>query len=323
VIHRHAFEMRSEPRYNRMRTFGTAAEFAAAAIGQLGGGLPSPESLVGVGAKGTTWLARLLKAGLQQGAVSAATDPAVQALNIKGGVQDEYDPGRTAIAGATGFVTGAGVKSAAEALGGGVPRHAPSALAADDARLHENVIDARGGRPAAETPDAQPSKPDSGALIQLNNETLPTLKSSLRAQFERALSRSPRTVHRLIIGEVSPAGVARINAALNAIGIDLDTSGFRHTVDAYEARHVAKGHGVPGTEDDRGQLAITSADWEMIPEILANPDVVYGSVTRWNLPGLVYEKRVDGHVIYIEEVRTGTRTFAAKTMYKKKIKGEE
>jgi hypothetical protein len=104
-------------RYDRMRTFGTPAEFAAAAIGQLGGGLPTPESLVGVGAKGGTWLARLLKAGLQQGAMTAATDPAVRALNIRAGVQDEYDPGRTAIAGATGFVTGAGVKSAVEALG--------------------------------------------------------------------------------------------------------------------------------------------------------------------------------------------------------------
>ena len=42
------------------------------------------------------------------------------------------------------------------------------------------------------------------------------------------------------------------------------------------------------------------------------------------LPGLVYEKRVNGHVMYVEEVRTGARTFAAKTMYKKKIaEGEE
>jgi hypothetical protein len=59
--------------YDRMRTFENPAEFAAATIGQLGGGLPTPESLVGIGAKGGTWLARLLKAGLQQGAVTAAT----------------------------------------------------------------------------------------------------------------------------------------------------------------------------------------------------------------------------------------------------------
>jgi hypothetical protein len=307
-------------RYNRMRTFENPAELAAAAIGQLGGGLPTPESLVGVGAKGATWLARLLKAGLQQGAVTAATDPAVQALNIKAGVQDGYDPWRTAAAGATGFVTGAGVKSAAEALGGGVPRHAPAAVPTDDARLHDDIGDARGGLPTAESPDAQPSRPASGALVQLDNETLPTLKSGLRAQFERALSGSPRTLDRLTIGEVSPEGAARINAALRTIGVDLDASGFRHTVDASEARHVVKKHGERATEGRRGQIAITSADWEMIPDILANPDAVSASVSkRGGLPGLLYEKRVDGHVIYIEEVRTGARTFAAKTMYKKKI----
>jgi Large polyvalent protein-associated domain 3 len=113
-------------RYNRMRTFENPAELAAAAIGQLGGGLPTPESLVGVGAKGATWLARLLKAGLQQGAVTAATDPAVQALNIRAGVQDEYDPWRIAIASGLGFVTGATAKSAAEVLG----RTGPPTIAA-------------------------------------------------------------------------------------------------------------------------------------------------------------------------------------------------
>jgi hypothetical protein len=161
------------------------------------------------------------------------------------------------------------VKSAAEALGGAVPRHAPAAVPRDDARLHENTGDARGGLPTAESPAAQPSRPDSGALVQLDNETLPTLKSGLRAQFERALSGSPRTLDRLTIGEVSPEGAARINAALRTIGVDLDASGFRHTVDVSEARHVVKKHGERATEGQRGQIAITSADWEMIPDILA------------------------------------------------------
>jgi len=60
-------------RYDRMRGFGNASEFGAAAIGQLGDGLPTPESLVGVGAKGASLLWRLAKAGLQQGAFSAGS----------------------------------------------------------------------------------------------------------------------------------------------------------------------------------------------------------------------------------------------------------
>ena len=109
-------------RYDRMRWFENPAEFGAAALGQIGGGLPTPESLVGVGAKGVTWLGRAARAGLQQGAVNAATDPVVQALNMRAGVRDEYDPWRTAAAGVTGFVTGAGIRSGADALGGGGAR---------------------------------------------------------------------------------------------------------------------------------------------------------------------------------------------------------
>ena len=88
--------------YDRMGGFGNPSELAAAAVGQVGGGLPTPESLIGVGAKGASMLWRLAKAGLQQGAVSAAIDPVVQALNMKAGVQDEYDPVRTGVASATG-----------------------------------------------------------------------------------------------------------------------------------------------------------------------------------------------------------------------------
>ena len=104
-------------RYDQMRGFGSASEFGAAALGQLGGGLPTPESLIGIGAKGASLLWRLAKAGLQQGAANVAVDPIVQGLNIKAGVQEEYDPLRTAMGAGLGFVTGAGARSAANALG--------------------------------------------------------------------------------------------------------------------------------------------------------------------------------------------------------------
>ena len=113
-------------RYDRMRLFENRLELGAAALGQIGGGLPTPESLVGVGAKGVTWLARAIRAGLHQGAVNAATDPVVQGLNMRAGVRDEYDPWRTVIAGGLGFVTGAGARSLAERLG----RADPPAIAA-------------------------------------------------------------------------------------------------------------------------------------------------------------------------------------------------
>jgi hypothetical protein len=69
-----------------------------------------------LGAKAGQALWRIGKAALQQGAVNAATDPVVQALNIMAGVRGEYDPWRTAIAGG-GAITGATLRSLAEVLG--------------------------------------------------------------------------------------------------------------------------------------------------------------------------------------------------------------
>jgi hypothetical protein len=277
-----------------------------------------------MGAKGATWLWRLGKAGLQQGAVSAAADPLVQGLNVKAGVQDEYDPARTAVAAGTGVVTGAAARSMADVLGAGAADHAPAAGRVDDPRFHRSIVDVRGERSPPEFPDAQTTTSNGGGLVRVEAAALPTLKSSLRTQFARALAGSPRALDRLIIGEVSPEGIVRINAALKAAGIDLDVSGFRHTVDASEARHVVKKHGDPAREGRRGQLAITGEDWAMIPEILARPDTISASLAkRGRLPSLVYEKRVDGYVLYVEEIRTGVRTFAAKTIYKKKIAERE
>ena len=113
-------------RYDQMRGFGSASELGAAALDQLGGGLPTPESLIGVGAKGASLLWRLAKGGLQQGAAKLAIDPGVQGLNIKAGVQEEYDPLRTAMGAGLGFVTGAAAKSAAEVLGRPGVRAPPS-----------------------------------------------------------------------------------------------------------------------------------------------------------------------------------------------------
>jgi hypothetical protein len=74
-----------------MRSFGSAGEFGAAALGELGGAVLSPESWLGAGVKGASWLGRAGKAALQQGAITGAADPIIQGLNIQAGAQDAYD----------------------------------------------------------------------------------------------------------------------------------------------------------------------------------------------------------------------------------------
>src|SRR5713226_7700388 len=103
-------------RYDRMRSFGSAGELGAAALGQLGGAVLSLESWLGLNAKGATWLWRSGKAALQQGAITGTADPIVQALNIRAGVQEQYDPARTGLAVGAGALLGGSLHSAAEAL---------------------------------------------------------------------------------------------------------------------------------------------------------------------------------------------------------------
>ncbi len=103
--------------HDQMKPWGTTMEAAAAFEGQLEGTMIDPASWVGWGAKGASFIARTFRAGGQQAGIQVATDPLVQKLNIESGVQDEYDPLRTAVSAATGFGIGAGGHAIGEGLG--------------------------------------------------------------------------------------------------------------------------------------------------------------------------------------------------------------
>ena len=68
-----------------------------------------------------------------------------------------------------------------------------------------------------------------------------------------------------------------------------------------------------------GQVPIGIDDFEKIPEILGNPDKITGiGKNSDGLETIEYQKRFNGTVIYVQEVRTGRRELATKTMYKRK-----
>jgi hypothetical protein len=96
-------------RYDAMKPWGDTLEAGAALTGVLAGGLQSPESFLGAGAKGASWLARTAKAGLQQAGIMGASDPVVQFNNIDAQVQEHFEPARTVGAMGVGFVIGGGL----------------------------------------------------------------------------------------------------------------------------------------------------------------------------------------------------------------------
>ena len=100
---------------------------------------------------------------------------------------------------------------------------------------------------------------------------------------------------------------------------NLDVSGFEHGIDEAAIRHVLNHHGNSETESARGQVAITLDDFVKIPEI-TDPskadEIDYNAKTEDGLPAIHYKKRYNGHVIVVEEVRTGRKRLALKTMWK-------
>lgn len=99
----------------------------------------------------------------------------------------------------------------------------------------------------------------------------------------------------------------------------LDVEGYDHTIDSYSMRHIFEKHGKASTEEPHGQIPVAREDVLMIPEIIANPDSIeYAGKTRIGADSITYQKRCNGTVYYVEELRTGRKELAAKSMYKKR-----
>jgi hypothetical protein len=97
----------------------------------------------------------------------------------------------------------------------------------------------------------------------------------------------------------------------------LNLEGFRHTIDGSAIRHILK-HSDSAEERQRGNISVTDADFEFIPDILNAPDkMIYGMKNDIGQNMVVYLKAMpDGSVLYLEEVRTGRKTLTAQSMRK-------
>ena len=115
--------------------------------------------------------------------------------------------------------------------------------------------------------------------------------------------------------QVAPAQEWLVHSAHEA---GLEIEGFTHAVDTSAIRHIRKSHGDVAAEEARGQVAVTDADFESIPDVISTPDkVVFGTENRIGRDQIGYLKKMaDGSTLYLEEVRTGKRELAAQSMRK-------
>jgi hypothetical protein len=100
-------------------------------------------------------------------------------------------------------------------------------------------------------------------------------------------------------------------------GIDL--KGFKHVIETSGVQHSINRHG--RQSNDREPLTIE--DFLLIPFIIRNRDRVNISTTttkQHEANVLVYEKQIGLDYYYVEEIRTGKKSLAFHTLYKRAIK---
>ena len=106
------------------------------------------------------------------------------------------------------------------------------------------------------------------------------------------------------------------NAEIIKSATGLDVKDYERIVDNYAIKHIIAGHGNKKTESNRGQIAVNKSDFKKIDEITNSSDII---TTVENKPDLlVYQKRINELLFYVEEKRDGKKQLAAKTMYKRK-----
>jgi hypothetical protein len=105
-----------------------------------------------------------------------------------------------------------------------------------------------------------------------------------------------------------------------AVSIGLDFSALTHEITTYFVNHGIKRHGNTEVEKAQGQVAVTAADIDRIPDIVKTPDCAIIGIKRHGEILIAYSRRFeDGTVIYYEEVLNSKKNKAlrSKTLYKK------
>jgi len=100
-------------------------------------------------------------------------------------------------------------------------------------------------------------------------------------------------------------------------GLDID--GYECIIDNFAIKHTILQHGNAAKEEKRNQVAVTLNYLEKIPLIIQNPDYITdGGISKIGRRIIIYAKRINGVIIYVEEVRTKHKELAMLTMYIKK-----
>lgn len=137
---------------------------------------------------------------------------------------------------------------------------------------------------------------------------------SIKALIELALSTTTNEQIKFSMGNVSKS-IAETVKEISG----LDVENYDCVIDNFAIKHTILQHGNAAKEEKRGQVAVTLEYFEKIPMVIKNPDkITDGGTTKIGRRVIIYEKRVNGVIMYVEEIRTKKKELAMLTMYMKK-----
>ena len=114
----------------------------------------------------------------------------------------------------------------------------------------------------------------------------------------------------LFLGEISEYTSSKI---IEQSGINVE--GFKISIDAYGVKHVLQGHGDKRRENQRGQQAVREEDFELMVQIINNPEIIFFDGTdRLGRDCFQFQATFDSKYVIIMEIRTGRKQLALKTM---------
>ena len=99
---------------------------------------------------------------------------------------------------------------------------------------------------------------------------------------------------------------------------DIDLTGYKHVIETSGVQHSINRHG----KHSKDRVPLSIEDYLLVPFIIRNRDRVNISTTvtkQHEAKVLVYEKQIGLEYYYVEEIRTGRKSLAFHTMYKRTI----
>ncbi|ANI88592.1 valine--tRNA ligase [Arachidicoccus ginsenosidimutans] len=156
------------------------------------------------------------------------------------------------------------------------------------------------------------------AVYLSTKELLARAKSVIHNLLEKIKNDKSNTIEKTVIGNVTEEGAAFLTVLT---GEEITTE-YKHTIDRSGINHVLNNHSNSNIEDSRGQIAITEQDFELIVDVLNQPDEIIASgLDKQQKETITYTKKFDdGTIIYLEEIRTGRKELMLQTM--RKMKGK-